>query len=163
MSQSDDAESASTTAKRRTARMNFKNGESKSFYVTLIYAENPELHQERDAGNKVSTIIYITHNPLHDSTDHNQGTASRHRFGGKNAGFPCRIQQIIGPIDTYEEACEIREQWKSKSRGLPGRTDQGRTLAMERNLPCFDSHYDVDYSKAAQRGARKRKRNCADE
>lgn len=142
--------------------MKFKNGESQSFYVTLTYAENPQPKDAADAAeevddNKVPTIIYITHNPLNDSTEHNQGTATKHRFGGKNAGAPCKIQQIIGPIDTFAEAQEIQEQWKSKSRGLPGRTNQGRVLAHERNLPCFDSHYDVDYSKTAKRSARKRK------
>jgi len=131
-----------------------KHGESESFFVSLLYAQDQASARSGDT-SKVTTQIDVTRDPLQDAVDHNQGTA-RHRFSGKNSGTPCKIQQIIGPIDTLEEAQNIQDAWKVNSRGLVGRGAEGRLLATAFQRPIFDAHCDRTYDKVSRRAPRKR-------
>lgn len=126
-----------------------RDGESVSFYVVLLYVH--------DVGQtdmtKVPTLIVVTKNPLQDVTEHNHGTV-RHRFGGKTSGAHCRMQMIIGPVDSHDEALDIQQQWKVNSRGLIGRGAEGRDLARRFARPCFDAHFNRDYEKVPRRSAK---------
>jgi len=127
-------------------------GASQSFYVSLLYAFDP--NKVNDI--KVPTLVDISKTPLEDVIDHNQGI-TRFRFAGRSGNIVTRIQQIIGPIDTLEEALSIQAEWKSKSRGLAGRGDEGRELANKRRKPCWDAMADKDYEKMAKRVNKKNK------
>jgi len=134
-------------------RMRFdKNGQSLSYYVTLLFAQD----QQNVSNTRVTTLIDVTRNPLDDVVDHNHGAVSKHRFAGKNSGSLCKVQQIIGPIDTRDEAERIQSEWKSKSRGLVGRGAQGRALAAKHKKPCWDAHADRIYDRTAKRAGRKK-------
>jgi len=130
--------------------MIFRNGESLSFYVMLLYAENDT---EID-NSKVPTLINLSRNPLQDVLDHNQGV-TKLRFAGKNSGSKCKLQQIIGPVNNFLKAVEIRDEWKNNSRGLLGRSAEGRALAKRFGAKCFDALCDRIYSSS--NGTRRKK------
>jgi len=135
-------------------RMKFKNGESLSYYVALIYADDPTTEDK----SKLPTIIDISKNPLKDVDEQNQGV-TKHRFAGKSSGAICKIQQILGPFDTIEKAIIIQEEWKNKARGLYGRGAHGRELHKKRQIPLWDAHCDIEYnSKRVFKRENKRKR-----
>jgi len=149
----DDVDSANVAVEEKVPEMRFdRNGHSLSFYVALLFAHDESI---KDTA-KVPTLIVVTRTPLDDVVDQNQGTI-RHRFAGKGNGALCKLQQIIGPVDTYARALEIQTQWKNNSRGLVGRGIEGRALADRHNLPCWDAHADRQYEKPKKRTTRKRK------
>ena len=130
--------------------MVFRNGESLSYYVMLLYAED---NVEAD-NSKVPTLINLSRNPLQDVLDHNQGV-TKLRFAGKNSGSKCKLQQIIGPVNDFVKAVEIRDEWKNNSRGLLGRGAEGRSLAKRFGAKCFDAVCDRIY--ASSNGTRRKK------
>lgn len=154
--------SADTSAKEKSNedeegetvyRMQFINGESRSFYVVLIYADNPTIEDK----SSLPTVIDISKNPLKDVDEHNQGMI-KHRFTGKNSGAMCKIQQILGPFDTIEKATAIQEEWKKKARGLVGRGAHGRELHLKKRIPLWDAHCDLEYgAKRPSKRPNKRK------
>lgn len=159
----DDEEESEKTQKKRIEeegvyRMRFKNGESLSYYVALIYADDPTTSDK----SKLPTIIDISKNPLKDVDEQNQGV-TKHRFAGKSSGAICKIQQILGPFDTIDKAITIQEEWKNKARGLFGRGAHGRELHKNQKIPLWDAHCDIDYnSKRVFKRDNKRKRTDAE-
>lgn len=123
--------------------MKFRNGESLSYYVMLLYAED---NSETD-NSKLPTLINLTRNPLQDVLDHNQGV-TKLRFAGKNSGSKCKLQQIIGPVNDFAKAVEIRDEWKNNSRGLLRRGAKGRVLAKRFGAKCFDAVCDRVYANS---------------
>lgn len=148
----DDEERTRVFIENSACRMKFsKKGESMSYYIMLLFAQDAR----KPGNNKVPTLIDVTRNPLEDVVDHNQGNA-KYRFAGKNNGCLCKVQQIIGPVDTYAEALEIQSEWKANSRGLAGRGDEGRALAKRYGKPLWDAHADREYEKLSKRVNRKK-------
>ena len=161
-----------------------QRGESESYYVTLLFAcdaatretaraqgaidDNDADADADDDGTRVAivsntkapTVIEVTRDPLQETVEHNQGT-SKHRFTSKSSGALCKMQQIIGPIDTLEEALHIQKQWKNNSRGLVGRGAEARALAAKHELPCFDWHHDAVYEKTSTRAPRRKPQAAA--
>ena len=128
-----------------------EKGESQSYYVALFLAQDPV----NKANPKVPTLIYVTTSPLDDPIEHNQGNAKQ-RFAGKSGGAQCKLQQIIGPFSSLEQANEIRDDWKKNARGLVGRGLMGRVLAARHGKKCWDAHADRDYVKATKCATRKK-------
>jgi len=154
----DDEDDARRKEEEGVYRMRFKNGESLSFFVVLIYADDPTTTDK----SKLPTIIDISKNPLKDVDEQNQGV-TKHRFAGKSSGAVCKIQQILGPFDTIDKAIKIQEEWKNKARGLFGRGAHGRELHKNRKIPLWDAHCDIEYtSKRVFKRDNKRKRSEAE-
>jgi len=134
-----------------------KRGQSQSYYVSLLFAKEADPGGAGGAQHdhaKAATLIDVSRDPMLGVLEHNSGVV-RHRFAGKNSDALCCVQLIIGPIASYELALSIQQQWKVNSRGLAGRGAEGRKIAEQHGLPCFDANFDRIYER--QSPARRKK------
>lgn len=93
--------------------------------------------------SKNEANIKMAENPYYDMGSHYVGDAND-KTAKLGKGF-WQIEMIVGPLDSEQEADQVRQNWLSTSRGLPSRRERGIKIAVElrerrpdRLVFCFD-------------------------